>query len=145
VSAVLFAIGAVLGTVHSFEMGLLWPAPMGRSAMFSACRSRWKGCRPVAMSGIVGSFLVVSVNAWMNNPAGFTIDDGIVTDINLWAACSTTWRGCSPCTCGSAPPCWSGWTARPAAITPKRSDVSATVVSHSRQPCFMLRGHSPLG
>jgi cytochrome d ubiquinol oxidase subunit I len=30
VSAVLFAIGAVLGTVHSFEMDLLWPAPMGR-------------------------------------------------------------------------------------------------------------------
>jgi cytochrome d ubiquinol oxidase subunit I len=30
VSAVLFAIGAVSGTVLSFEMGLLWPGLMGR-------------------------------------------------------------------------------------------------------------------
>ncbi|HVX52928.1 cytochrome ubiquinol oxidase subunit I, partial [Nocardioides sp.] len=30
VAAVLFAIGAVSGTVLSFEMGLLWPGLMGR-------------------------------------------------------------------------------------------------------------------
>src|SRR5438270_8814265 len=30
VSAVLFAVGAVSGTVLSFEMGLLWPGLMGR-------------------------------------------------------------------------------------------------------------------
>src|SRR3546814_1217180 len=30
VSAVLFAIGAVSGTVLSFEMGLLWPGLMGK-------------------------------------------------------------------------------------------------------------------
>src|SRR3954451_24669390 len=30
VAAVLFAVGAVSGTVLSFEMGLLWPGLMGR-------------------------------------------------------------------------------------------------------------------
>src|SRR5258708_12969641 len=41
---------------------------------------------PMGVSGIVGSFCVVSVNAWMNDPAGFTIRDGVVTDINPWPA-----------------------------------------------------------
>jgi cytochrome d ubiquinol oxidase subunit I len=40
----------------------------------------------MAMAGIVGTFCVVSVNAWMNNPAGFTVRDGIVTDVDPWAA-----------------------------------------------------------
>ena len=114
VSAVLFAIGAVSGTVLSFEMGLLWPGLMGRfgdvlglgfaleglsffvEAIFLGLylygwgrmppRRHLAMLIPMAMSGIVGSFCVVSVNAWMNDPTGFTIRDGIVTDINPWAA-----------------------------------------------------------
>ena len=43
-TAILFAVGAVSGTVLSFELGLLWPEFMefagGRS---SGCRSRSKG------------------------------------------------------------------------------------------------------
>lgn len=35
---------------------------------------------------MVGTFCVISVNAWMNAPAGFRIVDGQVTDIDPWAA-----------------------------------------------------------
>jgi cytochrome d ubiquinol oxidase subunit I len=40
----------------------------------------------MGISGIVGTFCVVSVNAWMNNPTGFTIRDGAVSDVNPWRA-----------------------------------------------------------
>jgi cytochrome d ubiquinol oxidase subunit I len=114
VSAVLFAIGAVSGTVLSFEMGLLWPGLMGRFGDVLGLPFAFEGLSffveaiflgiylygwdrmpprrhlamliPMAMAGIVGTFCVVSVNAWMNDPAGFTIRDGVVTDIDPWAA-----------------------------------------------------------
>src|SRR6202165_4641987 len=113
-SAVLFAIGAVSGTVLSFEMGLLWPGLMGRFGDVLGLPFAFEGLSffveaifigiylygwdrmpprvhratliPMAMSGIVGAFCVVSVNAWMNYPAGFQIRDGVVTDIDPWAA-----------------------------------------------------------
>lgn len=113
-SAVLFAIGAVSGTVLSFEMGLLWPGLMGRfgdvlglpfaleglsffsEAIFLGLYLYgWDRMRPrlhlamllpMAISGIVGSFCVVAVNSWMNYPTGFTIRDGGVTDVRPWAA-----------------------------------------------------------
>ena len=114
VSAVLFAIGAVSGTVLSFEMGLLWPGLMGRFGDVLGLPFAFEGLSffveaiflgiflygwgrmrprlhlltlvPMATAGIVGTFCVVSVNAWMNNPAGFTLRDGVVADINPWAA-----------------------------------------------------------
>lgn len=114
VSAVLFAIGAVSGTVLSFEMGLLWPGLMGRfgdvlglpfaleglsffvEAIFLGIylygwdrlppRLHLLTIVPMGISGIVGTFCVISVNAWMNNPAGFTIRNGQVTDVHPWAA-----------------------------------------------------------
>ncbi len=114
VSAVLFAIGAVSGTVLSFEMGLLWPGLMGRfgdvlglpfaveglsffvEAIFMGIYLYgWDRMRPrvhlmmllpMAAAGIVGTFSVVSVNAWMNNPTGFTIRDGAVADVDPLAA-----------------------------------------------------------
>jgi cytochrome d ubiquinol oxidase subunit I len=114
VSAVLFAIGAVSGTVLSFEMGLLWPGLMGRfgdvlglpfaveglsffvEAIFMGIYLYgWDRMRPrvhlmmllpMATAGIVGTFSVVSVNAWMNNPTGFTIRDGAVADVDPMAA-----------------------------------------------------------
>ena len=114
VSAVLFAIGAVSGTVLSFEMGLLWPGLMGRfgdvlglpfaveglsffvEAIFLGIylygwdrmppRRHLMMLIPMAMAGIVGSFCVVSVNAWMNDPTGFRIHDGAVTDVHPLAA-----------------------------------------------------------
>ncbi len=108
--AVTFAVGAVSGTVLSFEMGLLWPGLMGRfgaaygipfaiegiffflEAIFIAIYiygwdrlSPWTHFLsgiPIALSGFGGTFSVVTANAWMNQPAGFTLGaDGQVTDV----------------------------------------------------------------
>ena len=104
VSAVLFAIGAVSGTVLSFEMGLLWPGLMGRFGDVLGLPFAFEGLSffveaiflgiylygwdrmpprrhlamliPMGVAGIVGTFCVISVNAWMNNPTGFRIVDG---------------------------------------------------------------------
>lgn len=40
----------------------------------------------MGVAGVVGTFCVVSVNAWMNNPAGFRLVDGEVTDVDPWRA-----------------------------------------------------------
>src|ERR671936_1559706 len=109
--AVLFAVGAVSGTVLSFEFGLLWPRMMDRfgdafgiafaiegiffflEAIFiaiyiygwnriSGWAHFWSGI-PIAFSGIGGAFSVVSANAWMNTPAGFALGpDGRATDVH---------------------------------------------------------------
>ena len=110
VAAVLFAVGAVTGTVLSFEFGLLWPEFTGRfgdvfgvgfaiegiffftEAIFiaiyiygwkrlSGWAHFWTGV-PVVISGIGGAFSVVAVNSWMNQPDGFKIaSNGQVTDV----------------------------------------------------------------
>jgi cytochrome d ubiquinol oxidase subunit I len=100
--AVTFAVGAVTGTVLSFEMGLLWPVLMGRfggafgipfaieglffflEAIFIAIyiygwrrlspRAHLLSGIPVAIAGIGGTFSVVAANGWMNQPAGFVLD-----------------------------------------------------------------------
>jgi cytochrome bd ubiquinol oxidase subunit I len=100
--AVTFAVGAVTGTVLSFEFGLLWPQFMDRwggvfgvafaiegifffvEAIFLAIyiygwkrlggwAHFWSGV-PMAITGIGGAFSVVAANAWMNQPQGFTLD-----------------------------------------------------------------------
>jgi cytochrome bd ubiquinol oxidase subunit I len=100
--AVTFAVGAVTGTVLSFEFGLLWPRFMGKwgevfgipfafeglffftEAIFIAIyifgwrrlkpwAHFWTGV-PIVLAGIFGSVSVVAANAWMNAPAGFTLD-----------------------------------------------------------------------
>src|SRR4051794_11687581 len=110
VSAVLFAVGAVSGTVLSFEMGLLWPGLMGRygaayglpfgvegiffflEAIFVAIyiygwgRLRpwphfWSGV-PVTLAGLGGTASVVAANSWMNQPAGITVRNGRVVDVD---------------------------------------------------------------
>ncbi|NES27903.1 cytochrome ubiquinol oxidase subunit I [Micromonospora terminaliae] len=109
VAAVLFAVGAVSGTVLSFELGLLWPRLMGTygaafgipfaieglffflEAIFVAIyvfgwqRMRpwphfWTGV-PVVLSGIGGTLSVVAANAWMNQPGGFTMRDGEIVEV----------------------------------------------------------------
>jgi cytochrome bd ubiquinol oxidase subunit I len=117
-AAVLFAIGAVSGTVLSFEMGLLWPGLMGpfggviglpfalegiffflEAIFLGIYLYGWKGLParvhlatliPVAISGVGGTFCILAVNGWMNEPTGFDRDTylatGEVTDIDPWAA-----------------------------------------------------------
>ncbi len=100
--AVTFAVGAVTGTVLTFEFGLLWPTFMGRfgaafgvpfaveglffftEAIFVAIyiygwrrlkpwTHFWTGV-PIVIAGIGGSISVVAANSWMNEPSGFTLD-----------------------------------------------------------------------
>jgi cytochrome d ubiquinol oxidase subunit I len=110
VVALLFAVGAVSGTVLSYEMGLLWPGLMGRfgsavgvgfsveavwffveAAFVSVYLYGWRRLKPwlhwwsgmpVAVAGIFGAWAVVSVNSWMNQPQGFTIRDGHLVSVD---------------------------------------------------------------
>lgn len=115
VMAVLFAVGAVSGTILSFEMGMLWPGLMGPfgdviglpfalegvsffiEAIFIAiylygwkrlpARIHYLTLFPIVLAGIAGSFFILSVNSWMNSPSGFRIAaDGAIVDVNPWAA-----------------------------------------------------------
>src|SRR3954452_17847373 len=112
VAAVLFAVGAVSGTVLSFEMGLLWPGLMDRfgaaygipfavegiffflEAIFVAIYIYgwnrlslwvhfWSGL-PVVLWGVGGTLSVVAANSWMNSPSGVTVRDGKVVDVDVW-------------------------------------------------------------
>ena len=109
---VLVAVGAVTGTVLSFEMGLLWPGlmrqygavlgfPFGVEGIFFFLEAIfagiylwgwrrlpgwahfWSGV-PIALSGIFGAMSVIAVNSWMNQPGGFTQQDGRITSVNVW-------------------------------------------------------------
>lgn len=104
--AVVFAVGAVSGTVLSFEFGLLWPTFMERyggvfglaftleafafflEAIFLGLylygwdrlspRAHWWTGVPVAVSGMASALFVTTANAWMNTPVGFVEVDGKV-------------------------------------------------------------------
>lgn len=113
--AVLFATGAVSGTVLSFELGLLWPkwsAAFGSvvglpfalegyafflEAIFlgihlygwdrlSPRAHLWTGV-PIVVAGAASAWFVVTVNSWMNCPQGFVLDAaGRATDVDPWHA-----------------------------------------------------------
>lgn len=113
-TAILFAVGAVSGTVLSFELGLLWPGFMGYAgaligmpfslegfAFFTEAiflgiyLYGWKRIPPrahlfaggmVAVSGALSGIFVVIANAWMNAPRGFRLQDGKPVDIDPIAA-----------------------------------------------------------
>ena len=110
----LFAVGVVTGTILSFEMGLLWPEFMATfgdvfgvafglegfsfflEAIFIAIyvygwdrlppRVHLATGIPIVITGITGSFMVIAVNGWMNQPTGFRIQGGEVVDIQPWTA-----------------------------------------------------------
>jgi len=112
--AVLFAIGAVSGTIISFELGLLWPTYTKYSgsiigipfalegfaffleAIFLGLylygwnrlspRVHWLCSFPVWISGAASAWFIVSANSWMNTPTGFEIHNGQVTNINPFQA-----------------------------------------------------------
>src|SRR5215470_9852438 len=113
-TAILFAVGAVSGTVLSFELGLLWPEFMKfagpiigmpfslegfaffTEAIFlgiylygwtrvSPRAHLWAGVI-VALSGAASAVFVVIANAWMNTPTGFRLVDGKPVDVDPIAA-----------------------------------------------------------
>ena len=115
VMAVQFAVGAVTGTVLSFEFGILWPKMLGRfgaafglgfaieglafflEAIFIGIYLYgWKRLRPkthfllglvLPPVGILGAFSVLAANAWMNTPDGVTLGaNGQLTSVNVIGA-----------------------------------------------------------
>jgi len=113
-TALLFAVGAVSGTVISFELGLLWPRFMAFAgpiigmpfslegfAFFAEAiflgiyLYGWERVSPrlhlasgllVALSGALSAFFVTLANAWMNHPAGFELLAGRATGVDPVAA-----------------------------------------------------------
>lgn len=111
---VLFAVGAASGTVLSFELGLLWPNFMGTFGsavgfMFSLegfaffaeaiflgiylygwerlpARLHLLSGIPVAVGGAFSGLIVTTANGFMNTPAGFTMKNGVVTEVRPWEA-----------------------------------------------------------
>ena len=108
VMLILFAVGVVTGTILTFEFGLLWPNFMATfgdvfglafglegisffvEAIFIAIyvygwdrlppRVHLATGIPVVIAGVTGSLTVMSVNAWMNDPEGFDVVGGRVTN-----------------------------------------------------------------
>src|SRR6266567_5979837 len=108
--AMIFIIGAVSGTVISFELGLLWPSytqfagsiigPLFAfegiffftEAIFLGIylygwdrlspRAHWICSFPIWISGLFAAFIIVTVNSWMNTPTGFVVQNGQITGIN---------------------------------------------------------------
>ena len=113
-TAILFAVGAVSGTVLSFELGLLWPKFMEFAGPIIGMPFSLEGFAffteaiflgiylygwnrvserfhlfsgvMVALSGVASAIFVVIANAWMNTPAGFRIISGTVVDVDPIAA-----------------------------------------------------------
>ena len=113
-TAILFAVGAVSGTVLAFELGLLWPGFMAFAggvigmpfslegfAFFTEAiflgiylygwerispGAHWLAGVLVAASGVASGVFVVTANAWMNAPAGFRLVGGRVAEVDPVAA-----------------------------------------------------------
>jgi cytochrome d ubiquinol oxidase subunit I len=112
---VLFAVGAVSGTILSFELGILWPRFMGRFGEVIGLPFAMEGIAffveaifvglylygwdrlsprvhlltgvPIVVAGVASAWFVVTANAWMNQPTGFRLDQsGNVVDPDPWAA-----------------------------------------------------------
>lgn len=112
--AIMFAVGAVSGTVLSFELGLLWPDFMALAGPVIGMPFSLEGfaffleaiflgiylygwsyvSKPihlfagimVGISGALSGIFVVCANAWMNTPTGFEIVDGVATNIDPFKA-----------------------------------------------------------
>jgi cytochrome d ubiquinol oxidase subunit I len=111
---VLFAVGAVSGTILSFEMGVLWSGLMERygsviglpftiegfaffiEAIFLGIylygwdrltpRVHLLSGIPILVAGVLSAFFVVTANAWMNSPQGFVERNGKLVSTDPWGA-----------------------------------------------------------
>lgn len=112
--AILFAVGAVSGTVLSFELGLLWPGFMQHAGAIIGMPFSWEGTAffleaialgfflygwkrvnkwvhfssgvMVGIAGVISGIFVVAANSWMNNPSGFDWVDGKAINIDPFKA-----------------------------------------------------------
>ena len=108
--AIFFAVGAVSGTLLSFELGLLWPEFMRHAGPIIGMPFSWEGTAffleaialgiflygfnrlspwkhwlsslVVGISGVMSGVFVVAVNGWMNAPQGFDYVDGKFINID---------------------------------------------------------------
>ena len=108
--AVFFAIGAVSGTVLSFELGLLWPGFMKHAGPIIGMPFSWEGAAffteaialglflygwkrlnkwvhlgsglLIGVAGVASAFFVVAANGWMNCPEGFDWINGRAYNID---------------------------------------------------------------
>ena len=113
-TTILFGIGAISGTVLSFEMGLLWPRFMQYAGPVIGMPFSLEGFAffteaiflgiylygwdrvpgwlhlfagvIVSLSGLLSAIFVTLVNGWMNTPTGFEIVNGQFADIRPFAA-----------------------------------------------------------
>jgi cytochrome d ubiquinol oxidase subunit I len=113
-AAILFAVGAVSGTVLSFELGLLWPKFMQFAGPIIGMPFSLEGFAffteaiflgiylygwdrvsrgahlfsgiVVALSGALSGIFVVIANAWMNSPVGFEVVGGDVVSVRPFGA-----------------------------------------------------------
>lgn len=113
-TAILFAVGAVSGTVLSFELGLLWPEFMRHAGPLIGMPFSLEGFAffleaiflglylygrdrlsprvhlacgvGVAVSGMASAVFVTAVNAWMNEPTGLVLEQGRIAAVDPWAA-----------------------------------------------------------
>jgi cytochrome d ubiquinol oxidase subunit I len=114
VLGLLFAVGAVSGTILSIEMGVLWSGLMANWGQVIGLPFAIEGIAffieaiflgiylygwdrlpprvhllsgiPIFAAGVASAFFVVCANAWMNTPAGFTISHGRITGVDPWSA-----------------------------------------------------------
>jgi cytochrome d ubiquinol oxidase subunit I len=108
--AVFFAIGAVSGTVLSFELGLLWPGFMKHAGPIIGMPFSWEGAAffteaialglflygwkklnkwmhlfsglVIGIAGVASGFFVIAANGWMNSPEGFDWINGQAYNID---------------------------------------------------------------
>jgi cytochrome d ubiquinol oxidase subunit I len=113
-TAIMFAVGAVSGTVLSFELGLLWPTFMEYAGPIIGMPFSLEGFAffleaiflgiylygwervpekihlasgvMVLICGALSGIFVVTANAWMNAPAGFDMVDGQPVNIRPFEA-----------------------------------------------------------
>lgn len=120
--AIFFAVGAVSGTVLSFELGLLWPAFMEHAGPIFGMPFSWEGSAffleaialgfflygwkrvnkwvhlasglMVGVTGVISGIFVIAANSWMNAPAGFDWVDGRAINIDpVKAMFNAAWFG----------------------------------------------------
>lgn len=108
--AIFFAVGAVSGTVLSFELGMLWPTFMEHAGPIFGLPFSWEGTAffleaialglflygwnrlnkwvhlytglVVGIAGVLSGIFVISANSWMNAPSGFDWVDGRAINID---------------------------------------------------------------